>query len=107
MISSHNFDIHQSNLFNLGCNDGLVVFLNLLFTLFDKVFLAVMIFGESVVFAVGAVAFVALKPEKSDFFVADETLGVVALLGREWWLWVFHGFDLFDDLFGFEVLPGL
>ena len=83
------------------------MFLDLFFTLFDKVFLAVMIFGQSVIFAVGAVAFVALEPEESDFFVADETLGVVALFGRQGWLWVFHGLDLFDDLFGFNVLPEL
>ena len=107
MIAGHNFNHHQSNLFNLGGNNGLVVFLDLFFTLFDKVFLAFMIFGQSVVFAVGAVAFVALEPEESDFFVADETLGVVALFGRQWWLWVFHGLDLFDDLFGFKVLPEL
>lgn len=94
-----------SDLFYLWSNDGLVVFFDLFFTLLQKVFLALMILWESVVFAVGAVTFVTLEAEESYFFVADETFGVVWLFGRDWWLWVFQSIDFFHDLFALQVLP--
>lgn len=70
-----------SYFFNFGSSDVRVVLFYFLLSQFDEVGLALVVFGEAVPIAVGAVAGLASEAQETDFLVAAVASRVVSLLG--------------------------
>ena len=101
--------MQRSYFFNLGGGDVGVVLLDFLLGEFDEVAVALVVLGEAVAIAVGAVAGLAPESEEAYFFITDEAAGVVLLLGLRGLgdLWHCEVLHLFLDAFLLLVFPGL
>jgi len=92
-----------------GGGDVGVVLFHVLLGHFYEVAVALVVLGESVTIAVGAVAGLAPEAEEPYFFMAEEAPGVVLLPvgGRLWNGWYCEVLHLFLYAFLLPVLPGL